>query len=120
MFEGLGNFAEMLKMISRARGEAARISEEMKKLVIEGSAGGGMVKVRVNGKQEVLECKIDPQVFADQDAELLEDLIVAATNQAMEKARAAFAEKLAEATGGLNIPGLSDALGQLGSGPAQS
>ena len=120
MFEGLGNFAEILKMISRARGEAARINEEMKKLVIEGSAGGGMVKVRVNGKQELLECKIDPQAFGDQDVELLEDLIVAATNQAMEKARAAFAEKLAQATGGMNIPGLSDALGQLGGPTSQA
>jgi DNA-binding YbaB/EbfC family protein len=116
LFEGLGNFAEMMKMVTRVRGEAARIGEEMKQLIVEGSAGGGMVKVRVNGKQEVLECKIDPQVFADHDAELLEDLILAATNQALQKAKEALTDRLRQATGGINIPGLTDALGSLGGG----
>jgi len=120
VFEGLGNFAEIMKLIRRAQTEAPRIREELANLVADGSAGGGMVKVRVNGKQEVLECKIDPQVFAEHDAELLEDLILAATNLAMRNAKDAISEKLRQATGGLNIPGLSDALGQLGGGTPEA
>ena len=120
MFEGLGNLGETLKLLSRARAEAPRFAEELKKLVVEGSAGGGMVTVRVNGRQELLECKIDPEVFAEHDAELLEDLVVSATNQALEKAKRAFAEKMMEATGGINIPGLTDALGKLGGGTPES
>lgn len=116
MFKGLSGFADVLKQAGRMRGEVERIGEELKKLVVEGSAGGGMVKVRVNGKQELLECRIDPQVFADHDAELLEDLVVAATNQAMDKARSAAAEKFGQLTGGLQIPGLTDAIRQLGAG----
>jgi DNA-binding YbaB/EbfC family protein len=113
VFKGLGNLAEMMKQVGRMRGEIERIGEELKKMVFEGSAGGDMVKVRVNGKQEVLEFRIDPQLFAAQDAEMLEDLLVAATNQALDKARAAAAEQFAKVTGGVGIPGLTDALNQL-------
>ena len=105
---------ELFKNASRLRSEGERLAEELKKVIVEGSAGGGMVTVRMNGKQELLDCKIDPQVFADQDAELLEDLIVAATNQATEKSHKAVAEKVGESVGGLNLPGLSEALGGLG------
>jgi DNA-binding YbaB/EbfC family protein len=111
VFKGLGNFAEMIKQAARMQGELKRISEELKGLVVEGSAAGGMVKVRVNGKQEVIDCKIDPQVFADRDAEFLEDLIVAAMNQALEKARQAMNEQMSKAAGGMNIPGLTEAIG---------
>ncbi len=107
---------ELFKQLGRMRGEGERLAEELKKITVEGSAGGGMVTVRMNGKQELLDCKIDPQVFADRDAELLEDLVVAATNQATEKSRKAAAEKLGEALGGVNLPGLMEAIGGLGGG----
>lgn len=110
---------DLFKQAGRLRSEGERLAEELKKVIVEGSAGGGMVTVRMNGKQELLDCKIDPQVFVDQDAELLEDLVVAATNQATEKSRKAAAEKMGEAFGGMNLPGLSEALGGLG-GPAPS
>ena len=66
-----------------------------------------MVSVTANGKQEVLEVKIDPQVADPEDIEMLEDLVLAAVNQAREKAQALAAEKMQSLTGGINIPGLS-------------
>ena len=120
MFKNLGSFADMLKFVGRMRGEMKRIDEELKQLVVEGSAGAGMVKVRMTGKQELLDCKIDPKLFADHDAELLEDLLVAAVNQAMEKSREAADDHRSKLTDGLNIPGLSDALSQLSGGDAGS
>jgi len=114
VLKGIGNFAEMIKQAARMQSELKRISDELKGLIVEGSAAGGMVKVRVNGKQEVLDCKIDPQVFADHDAEFLEDLVVSAMNQALTKARESMSEQMSKAAGGLNIPGLTEALGSLG------
>ena len=75
-----------------------------------------MVKVRMTGKQELIDCTIEPQIFAEHDAELMADLVTAAVNQALQKSRAAAAERLSKAAGGLNIPGLPDALSQLTGG----
>ena len=116
MFKSLGELAEMLKQVGRLRGEIERIGDELKQLVVEGSSGGGMVKVRMTGKQELIDCKIDPQIFSEHDAELLEDLVTAAVNQALQKSRAAATEQLGKAAGGLNIPGLPDALSQFSGG----
>ena len=80
-------------------------SLEQEKVV--GSAGGGMVTVTANGKQEIIKIKIDPQVVNPDDVEMLEDLILAAVNQAREKAQQLATEKMQSLTGGLNIPGLS-------------
>ena len=74
---------------------------------IEGTAGGGMVKVVANGKQEIIEVKIEKEVVDPDDVEMLEDLIVAAVNQAQEKAQELAAEKMSGLTGGLKIPGLN-------------
>ena len=113
MFKGLGNFAEIFKQVGQFKAEMERANEELKRVVLEGSAGGGLVKIRMNGKQEALDCHIDRQLLADGDAELLGDLVTAALNQAMEKARAAATERVSKVTGGLSIPGLQDALGRL-------
>ena len=117
MFKGLGNLAEMIKQFGRLRSELNRIGEELEKISVEGIAGGGMVRIRVNGKQELLDCKIYPQVFLEKDPELLEDLIVAATNQALEKAKEAASEKFREVGGGLNVEGLTELLGTAGEPP---
>ena len=120
MFGGLGGLMDVWKHLGRLRGELDRIGEELKRVVVEGSSGGGMVKVTMSGKQELLECKIDPKVFSEQDPELLEDLIVAAVNQGLEKSRTAATEQFNKAAGGLNIPGLQDALAQLSRGSGGS
>ena len=114
MLSGLSNFAEILKQAGQIKGQIKEIGQELGQLEVEGSAGGGMVSVRMNGKQEVLGCRIDPQVFADHDREFLEDLVAAAIRQALEKSRQAAAERYGKLGGGLNIPGLAEALGQLG------
>src|SRR5262245_10994892 len=105
---------ELLKHAGKLRGQM----EELKNLVVEGSAGGGMVRVRFSGKFEVLDCKIEPHVFADKDAEMLEDLIVAATNQALKKLLQTYAEKTGLMPGGVGIPGLADFFGSAGGNDA--
>jgi nucleoid-associated protein EbfC len=107
---GLGNIMELLKHAGKLRGQM----EELKNIVVDGSAGGGMVSVRLSGKFEVLDCKIEPRVFAENDVEMLEDLIVAATNQALKKLLQTYAEKTGLMPGGLGLPGLSEFFGAAG------
>ncbi|MEE9553121.1 MAG: YbaB/EbfC family nucleoid-associated protein [candidate division Zixibacteria bacterium] len=83
-----------------------QMQEELADKTIEATAGGGMVKVVANGKQEILEIKIDPEVVNPDDIEMLEELILAAVNQAKEKASEMQMEGLSGLTGGMKIPGL--------------
>jgi DNA-binding YbaB/EbfC family protein len=73
---------------------------------VEGSAGGGMVTVVVNGKGDLLSVKIDPEVARGEDLEMLQDLVVAAVNDALRRARELLAQEVSRLTGGLNLPGL--------------
>lgn len=84
----------------------AKVQEEAGKKTIEVSSGGGMVTVVANGRQEILAVKIDPEVIKSGDAEMLQDLIIAAVNEALKKAQAMMAEEMKGVTGGLQIPGL--------------
>jgi DNA-binding YbaB/EbfC family protein len=103
MAKGIGN---MMKQIQKMQQEMEKIQEELANKTVEGSAGGGMVKVTANGKQEILEIKIDPEVVNKDDVEMLQDLIVAAVNQAKEKAQELANEEMSRLTGGLKIPGM--------------
>ena len=103
MVKGLGG---MMKQMQKIQQEMEKIQEELANKTVEGTAGGGMVKVVANGKQDILEVKIDPEVVDKEDVEMLEDLIVAAVNQAKEKAAELQAQDMARLTGGLKIPGL--------------
>lgn len=89
-----------------------QMSEEMKKRRVVGSAGGGMVEIEVNGLMEVLRCHIDPQLVAN-DAEMLEDLVAAAVNQAIVKGKQMHADAVRDLTGGLPLPGLNEAFAKL-------
>lgn len=82
------------------------VSQQLKDRTTEGSAGGGMVTVRVNGEMTVLSCQIEPALLEQNDRELLESLVTAATNQALSKARELHAEVMQEALG--DVPGLAD------------
>jgi DNA-binding YbaB/EbfC family protein len=73
---------------------------------VEGSSGGGMVNIVMNGKQEILSVRIDPEVVNREDIEMLQDLIVAAVNEAIRKSQEMMQEEMKKITGGLNIPGL--------------
>jgi DNA-binding YbaB/EbfC family protein len=107
---GMGN---LLKQAQKMQKEIERIQNELADTKIEGTAGGGMVTAIASGQQELLEIKIDPEVVDPEDVEMLEDLVLAAVNQAMENAKATAEEEMAKATGGImpnmggmKIPGL--------------
>ena len=101
-------FGNMMKQIKLMQQKMQKIQEELAEKRVEGSAGGGMVTAIVNGKQELLEIKIDKEVVDPDDVEMLQDLIVAAVNQALKKSQEMMNEEMAKLTGGLgiNIPGL--------------
>ncbi len=105
MFKGLANIGALLKQAQQLGGQMGQLTEEMRRRRVTGSAGGGMVEIEVNGLMEVLGCRIDPQLFAQNDRELLEDLVMAAVNQAISKGKEMHAESLRDLTGGLPLPG---------------
>ena len=117
MFKGLGNLASMMKQAQQMQGKMTEIQERLAGLTVEGDAGGRMVIAQCNGQQKLLSVKIDPVMLTEPDAEMLEDLVVAAVNQAMDKAKEAAAAEMSQLAGGMNIPGLGDALENLGMGP---
>lgn len=96
----------IMQQAQKVQSKMESIQKELENLEVEGSAGGGMVIVKANGKQEVLSIKIEPEVISE-DIEMLEDLVLAAVNQAMSRAQEVAAEQMKKATGGLmgNLPG---------------
>ncbi|HEV8473928.1 MAG TPA: YbaB/EbfC family nucleoid-associated protein [Methylomirabilota bacterium] len=96
----------MMKEAQKLQQQMLAMQEEIAKKEVEATAGGGMVTVKVNGKQEVLSIKIDPEVINKDDAQMLEDLVLAATNEALRKSRELVQQELGKLTGGLKIPGL--------------
>lgn len=100
------NFGKMLKQAQEMQAKMAKLQEELAAREVEATSGGGMVAVRMNGRQEVMSLRIDPCVFQDGDREMLEDLVVAALNEARRKALDMAAEEMKNLTGGLSIPGL--------------
>jgi DNA-binding YbaB/EbfC family protein len=84
----------------------AKLQEELSQREVEATSGGGMVRVKMNGQQEVLAVQIDPQVFTDADKEMLEDLMAAAFNEARRQALDLAKEEMSKLTGGLPLPGL--------------
>ncbi len=95
-----------MQQVKDLQDKMAKMQEELAGRTIEASAGGGMVSVVVNGRQEVLSVKIEPQVVDPQDIEMLQDLIVAAVNDGLRKSQEMAAQEMASIAGGLNIPGL--------------
>ncbi len=116
MFKGLGNMASMMKQAQEMQGKMKEMQESLGSLKVEGSAGGGMVVVEASGHQKILSIRIEEELIGTDDKEMLEDLITAATNQALDKAKELAAEEMAKLTGGMDLPGLGDAMSQLGLG----
>ncbi|MCX6830096.1 MAG: YbaB/EbfC family nucleoid-associated protein [candidate division Zixibacteria bacterium] len=104
---GKGGLGDMMKQFQKMQVRMEEIQKELEQLTVEGTAGGGMVKVVANGKQDIMEVKIDPEVVNPDDIDMLQDLIVAAVNQARQKAQELQADKMSELTGGLNLPGMN-------------
>ena len=103
------NMNQMLRQVQQMQAEMMKAQEELKNEVVEASAGGGMVTVKVTGDLEVVEVKIDPGAVDPEDVDMLQDLVLAATNEALRSAQEMAANKLGGVTGGLG-----GALGDLG------
>ena len=105
------NMNQMLKQVQQMQAEMAKAQQELEAEVVEASAGGGMVTVKVTGGLEVKEIRIDPEAIDPEDADMLQDLVLAAVNEALRSAQELAANRLGAATGGLGGPG---GLGGLG------
>jgi len=86
--------------------QMAKMQEELQEKIVEASAGGGAITAKVNGRQELLEIKIKPEVVDPEDVEMLEDLVMAVINEAIKKSQDMVSSEMSKITGGLNIPGL--------------
>lgn len=96
----------MLRQAQQLQAKMAKVQEELKTLTVEGTSGGGVVKVTANGHQEVISVTIDKEVVKPEDAEMLQDLVLAAVKDAIEKSKVLASSKLAVLTGGMKIPGM--------------
>jgi DNA-binding YbaB/EbfC family protein len=113
LFKGITNLAGLLKQAQQVGSRLQQVSDELKQRRATGAAGGGMVEVEVNGLGQVLRLSIDPSLVEMKDRELLEDLIPAATNQALAKAKELHADVIKDMTGGMNFPGLDEVLAKV-------
>ncbi|MBN34918.1 MAG: YbaB/EbfC family nucleoid-associated protein [Rhodospirillaceae bacterium] len=98
------NLAKMMKQAQELQGKMAQVQEDLAAAEIEGSSGAGMVKAVMTGKHELRSLSIDPSLVTRDDTEVLEDLIVAAVNDARTRVEVHVKEKMSEVTGGLNLP----------------
>lgn len=100
------NMNDMIKQAQQMQGEMARIQQELKERIVEGSSGGGAVKALVNGAQELVKVEIDPDVVDEDDVETLEDLVLTAVNNALKESQEMAQKEMGQVTGGFNLPGL--------------
>ena len=106
MAKGIGGMGNLLKQAQEMQARISKIQEELGHKTVEGSAGGGMVQVTVNGQFNLTAVKIEPTVVNKDEKEMLEDLILAAVNDGMRKARDMVSAEMSKVTGGFKIPGL--------------
>jgi DNA-binding YbaB/EbfC family protein len=108
--------AELFQHAKKVQEELAKVQDALENIIVEGTAGGGIITVTANGKQKVLSVKIDSEIINSEDVEMLEDLVVAAVNQALEKSREIEKEEMQKVAGGMfgnlssggfKIPGLN-------------
>jgi DNA-binding YbaB/EbfC family protein len=99
-------FGNLMKEAQRLQQQMQELQEQAAQKKVQATAGGGMVTVEANGRQELVAIKIDPEVINKEDAQMLEDLVLAACNEALRKARELVQQELGKLTGGLKIPGL--------------
>ena len=100
----MGNMAGMMKKVQKLQADMAKLQEELKTRTIEVSAGGGAVKVVINGEKQIQSLKIAPSAVDPEDVEMLEDLVSAAVNEALKKVDDMMAQEMGKLTGGMNLP----------------
>jgi DNA-binding YbaB/EbfC family protein len=101
--KGIGG---LMKQAQQLQSKIQALQEELGKRTVSAQAGGGMVEATVNGRQELLSLRIDPEVVSPEDVDMLQDLILAAVNEALNRSREMVAQEMAKLTGGLGIPGM--------------
>ncbi len=104
--KGMPNMANLFKKAQQLQEKMAKLQEELSEKTVETSAGGGMVTVVANGKQEIVSIKIDPEIVGENDIEMLEDLVLAAVNEALSQAKELVNEEMNRLTGGIKLPGI--------------
>ncbi|MFC2159631.1 YbaB/EbfC family nucleoid-associated protein [Actinomycetota bacterium] len=100
------NMQQMMKQAKMMQKKMAEIQEELKNMEFEASAGGGAVKVKVNGDQQILEIKLNNEMIDADDLDMVEDMVMVAINDALKQSKDESKNKMAGLTGGMNIPGL--------------
>jgi nucleoid-associated protein EbfC len=103
---GMGNMQKMMKQMQKMQKDMAKAQEELAEKTVEGTAGGGMVTVIVNGQKELVEVNIKEEVVDPEDIEMLQDLVLAATNDALKKIDDLTNETMGQFTKGMNLPGM--------------
>ncbi len=101
------NMGKMMKQAQQLQNKMEKLQEEMAHKTIEASAGGGMVKAVANGRQEIVSISIEKEVVDPEDVDMLQDLIVAAVNDALSQSQQMVSNEMSKLTGGMNIPGLT-------------
>lgn len=100
-------FQDLIRQAQQMQERMAKLQEELAGRTVEATAGGGMVTVVMNGRQEIVSVRIEKEVVSPEDVELLQDLVRGAVNEAVARSRKMMAEELGKITGGMNLPGLS-------------
>ncbi|MGE5588904.1 MAG: YbaB/EbfC family nucleoid-associated protein [Clostridia bacterium] len=100
------NMGKMMKQIQKMQADIMRVQEELKGMTVQGTAGGGVVKVTANGHQEIISIEISPEAVDPSDVEMLQDLILAAVNEALRKAQELAASEMGKVAGNMGLPGL--------------
>ncbi len=101
-----GGFGNMMKQAQKLQSKMMKLQEELADETVEASSGGGMIKVVANGKQQIVSIDIEKEVVDPEDVDMLQDLVIAAINDALTKSQEMVSEKMGKLTGGVNIPGL--------------
>lgn len=104
MFGNMGNMAGMMKKVQKLQADMSKMQEELKTRTLEATAGGGAVKVVMNGEKQIVSLKIAPTAVDPEDVEMLEDLVAAAVNEALKKVDDMMAQEMGKLTGGMNLP----------------
>jgi hypothetical protein len=106
MAGGFGDMQKMMKQLQKMQADMAKMQEELSQRTVEATSGGGVVRVVANGQHEVKEIKIDVTVIDPNEPELLEDLVLAAVNEALRKAQDMVSAEMGKLTGGMKLPGV--------------
>jgi len=101
-----GNYGKMMKQMQKMQDDMAKVQEELATELVEATAGGGAVKVKANGKQEIVSIEIEPSVVDPEDVEMLQDIVMAAANEALRQAGELAAKRMGGLTAQLGLPGL--------------